>query len=220
MPIEVQVSSIAYTGDGAQLDFPTTFSFGEASDLTVVVDDVVKTLDVDYTVAGAGAAEPGGTVSFLVAPANGADILIERNTPITQLTNFVTSGPFSAATITRAFDKLTRICQSLLRRVLALEAITTPATISAGSIVFADKTFATGAEVEDSFPMNVAVASGSTATGCWAVRLRNLDEPAEVFDEPPAIQWAPGVGSNVSLQRCSGLRANTNYTLRIAAVIP
>lgn len=221
MPVEIETSSIEYSGDGARVDFPTTFSFGGESDLTVEVDDVVQTLDVNYTVDGAGDPEPGGTVTFISgAPANGSTVAITRNTPITQLTNFVTSGPFAAATITRAVDKLTRICQSLKRRVEELEAITTPAAIAAGSIVFADKTFLTGDNVEASFPMNVAIAGGSTGTGFWAVRLRNLDDPTEVFDEPPAIQGAPGVGNNVSLKFCAGLKPNTNYTLRVAAVIP
>src|SRR5690349_18711082 len=67
-----------------------TLSLHDALPISVEVDDVVQTLNVHYTVAGAGDFEPGGTVTFLTAPTGGSDVSIVRNTPITQLTNFVT----------------------------------------------------------------------------------------------------------------------------------
>lgn len=220
MTVLVEASSKSYTGNGVTLSFPTTWRFLDAAHLSVYVDDVLQTETTDYTVSGEGDAEPGGTVTFLTAPANGDSVYIERNTTVTQEVDLRPSGPYLADDIEEMFDRLTLIAQENRRIAQEAAAVASPATISAGSLVFADKTFLTGDEVEDSFPMDVVVASGSTATGCWAVRLRNLDDAAEVFDEPPVVQWAPGVGSNVSLKFCGGLKPNTNYTLRIAAVIP
>jgi hypothetical protein len=222
VPVEIETSSVSYVGNGAQTSFPTTFSFGSDSDLRVTVDDVAKVLNVDYTVTGSGAAEPGGSVEFLAAPAAAADILIERDTAITQLTNFITSGPFTAASITRGFDKLTRVAQELARRVEALEAagalyLSSPDFLAA--IRFVEHDFATAAgSVEATFPFNVACSLGSTMTSAWITFLQNLDDPTEVFDEPPALQWGPAAGNFITIKRIAGLKPGTNYRFRLLAV--
>ena len=222
MTVETEQSSKTYTGNSATETFPTTFKFLHNSHITVTLieDDVetVLTEDVDYTLTGAGD-EEGGDVTINPAPTEDQTIYIERNTPILQDVDLRPAGPYLADTIEEMFDKLTLIAQENRRRIEAREAVETPEASSL-DVVYADKTFLTGDNVEDSFPMNVAVTGGSTATGAWAVRLRNLDDPSERFDEPPAIQADPGVGDNVSVKYCSGLKPNTNYTLRIAAVIP
>lgn len=212
-------SSRTLTGNGAATNFPCGFRALEDAHLTVVLDGVTQTLGTHYTVANAGTANDV-EVNFLTAPPNGDSVYIERNTPVLQETDLRPSGTFLADDIEEMFDRLTLIAQETRRIAEGAAAVTSPAVISASMLVFNDKTFLTGDEVEDSFPMDVAIASGSTATGCWAVRLRNLDDASERFDEPPVVQWAPGVGDNVSVKFCSGLKPNTNYTLRIAAVIP
>jgi hypothetical protein len=209
--VEVQASSIAYTGNGAQVDFPTTFSFGEASDLTVEVDGVLKTLNTHYTVAGAGAAEPGGTVTFLVAPTNGAAVTIERNTPITQLTNFLTSGPFTAASVTRAFDKLTRIAQEQDRRLDALEALSDLVTVSdlADAVTIGDE-IVTLDPVESTFPYVLPCPNGSAATFIlWHVR--HIDGEDSPMREPPNVDWSAGPGNQITIHNISGLMPGQDY---------
>lgn len=226
MTVLVEQSSKTYTGNGATQDFPTTWRFLDSAHLTVVLTDTggTETTLVEgthYTVSGEGDAEPGGTVHMLTAPANGETLYIERNTPITQETDLRPEGRFEADDIEDVFDRLTLICQEIRRIAEEAAAIASPATVSAGSIVFASKDFTTGVnDIESAFPFNVAVTGGSTATDAWCTRLQNLDDASEVFDEAPAIQWGPGSGDNVSVKRVSGLKPNTNYRLRIAAVIP
>lgn len=228
MTVELTHSAVDYACDGVQTAFPTTFSFGADTDLVVKVttDAGVTTTqvnNVDYTVSGAGAAEPGGTVNFVTAPANDYTVTIERNTAQTQPTNFKTSGPFSPTTWTQAVDKLTREVQDLTRRIEALEALgetlgSSLGTIS-GSKVEVD--FQTHVNVvENTFPLSVSVVSGSTAQHAWATYLENRDDGSEVFDEPPAIQWSPGAGSTISIKRISGLKPNTNYRLRLVVLQP
>lgn len=66
-----------HTGPGAQTAFAYTFHIANASDLKVTVNGTTKLLTTDYTVSGAGV-EPGGTVTFVTAPASGAKVRIER----------------------------------------------------------------------------------------------------------------------------------------------
>lgn len=219
--ITTEQSSKTHTGNGATTVFPTTFRFLANSHLSVYVNSVLQTEVTHYTVDGAGDPEPGGSITFLTAPANGAVVYIERNTPVLQLTDLRPEGRLIADDIEEMYDYRCMVEQELRRDLNEVQAVTTPAVISAGSIVFANHTFTVDPDdVESSFPMNVAVASGSTATSAWCTRLQNLTNPSEVFDEPPAIQWEPGVGSNVSLKRVSGLQPGNQYTIRIAVVIP
>lgn len=214
-------SSADYIGNGAGTVFPTIFQFLKNANVSVYVSNVLKTEGVDYILTGAGDVG-GGTVTFTVAPAAAAVVHLVRNTPALQEVDLRPEGPYEADTVEGMSDKSTLEIQELVRRVVALEALGATLTTSvSASIVYADVTFLTNAnDIEDGFPLNVAVASGSTATGAWAARLRNLDDAAEVFNEPPAIQWAPGAGNTISLKRCSGLKPATNYTLRVAVVIP
>jgi hypothetical protein len=224
MTVETESSSRTSQGNDVTTTFPTGFLFFDNAHITVTLidEDGVETElteNTHYTLTGAGETA-GGDVEMVTPPASGESLYIERNTPILQEVDLRPNGRYLPDTLEGMADKLTLIAQENRRIAESAAAIAAPAEIAAGTIVFADKTFLTGDSVEDSFPMNVTVAGGSTGTGFWAVRLRNLDDAAEVFNEPPAIQAAPGAGDNVSLKFCAGLKPNTNYTLRIAAVIP
>ena len=226
MTVLVETSSRSFNGNDATTEFATLFRFIDSAHLTVTLTDAsdvdtVQTEGVDYTVTGEDDAD-GGTITMVTAPATGETLTIERNTPILQEVDIRPTGQFLSEDIEGMFDKLTLIAQENRRRIEALEALGATLTDSAtADITFVDKTFLSDATaVEDGFPLSVAVTGGSTATGAWAVRLRNLDDGAEVFDEPPAIQWAPGAGDTISLTHVAGLKPGTNYTLRLAVVIP
>lgn len=227
MTVQTTQSSRTLAGNGVAVDFPMAFPFLANAYITVKLAGVVQTLNTHYTLAGAGIIDAfgvrtNGTVTFLAAPANGAVVYIERNTTILQETALRSSGDFLPATHEEMFDRLTMIAQENRRDIEVLEALgASLATPTSASIIFVDHTFLTDPDaIEEGFPLNVAATGGSGATGAWCVRLRNLDDPTEVFDEPPSIQWAPSAGSFISLQRVSGLRPNTNYTIRLAVVTP
>src|SRR5512139_159452 len=72
-----------YTGNGSSTAFPYTFKILAQGELNVYVNGVLKALTTDYTVSGVGN-DAGGSVTFLVAPTNGHQVLILRNIDISQ----------------------------------------------------------------------------------------------------------------------------------------
>ncbi len=216
MTVENQQCFVSYDEDGGEDTFPTTFKFLEAAHLVVklTIGDTTSTLtlDVDYTVSGAGAAEPGGEVVLLAPPDHEAFTLtILRQTPVIQPIAFQASGPFVAAVVERQADRLVLIEQENQRRLEVLEAgeVVAPAP-GGGASVIITKTFTTADPVEDTFPLSVAIASGMVAVSVQSSRTENLDDGAAVFLEPPAVDWAPATDA-VSLKHVSGLEPGVSY---------
>ena len=93
--------------------------FADASDLVVTlrVSTTItpQTLGSHYTVSGAGS--DTGKVTFIVAPDNGAEVRIERFTPLTQTVDLTNGGAFNPTTISGELDKLTRVSQDSDRRI-------------------------------------------------------------------------------------------------------
>jgi hypothetical protein len=216
-------SSRTLIGNGVNDTFATGFKFLDSAHLTVEVDDVVKTEGVDYDVTGEGN-EDGGNVVFRAGkiPANAATVYIERNTPALQETDLPDQGEFEASDVEGMSDKLTLQVQELVRRVAVLEAVGNLYLSSpdfAAAIRLVDHDFATDAgSVEATFPFDVACSQGSTMTSAWITFLQNLDDPTEVFDELPALQWGPAAGNFITIKRIAGLKPGTNYRFRLLAV--
>jgi hypothetical protein len=111
------LASPTYNGNGATTAFATGFQFINNADIQVLTTsstgvETVKTITTDYTVTGAGLS-PGGTVTFLVAPATGVKVNIKSNVTIDQQTDYTEGGSFAAATHEDALDKLTKISQQI-----------------------------------------------------------------------------------------------------------
>lgn len=100
-----------YTANGSTSSYPYTFKVYSKTDLAVYVDNVLKTLDVDYTVSGV-ASEGGGVVSLLTVPANGLNITILRKQPNQQFSVYTRNG-FSPTQVEKDLDKLTMQVQQL-----------------------------------------------------------------------------------------------------------
>lgn len=119
MAVTNENNKVVYICDGSTTSFAFTFPIYEDSDLVVTkwtiadgTEDVL-TLDVDYTVAGAGS-PTGGSVDLLIAaPSSDYKLIIERILPLTQETDYVEGDPFPAQSHEDALDKLTMICQQL-----------------------------------------------------------------------------------------------------------
>lgn len=117
MTVSSTTSKVSYSGNGSTVAFSVTFYFLASAHLKVVVrsstgTETVKTLGTHYTVTGAG--DPaGGTVTMLTAPASGETIVISRNVPLTQVTDYQANDPFPAETHEQALDKLTQITQQV-----------------------------------------------------------------------------------------------------------
>lgn len=117
MTISTEVDHNEYTGNGVTTTFPYTFRIFHQSDLVVQVVDLnenitVLALDTDYTVTGAGGYS-GGNVILTSTLANGYQISISRELPVTQETDLRNQGKFFAEIHEDAFDKLTMLIQQV-----------------------------------------------------------------------------------------------------------
>lgn len=224
MSLLITTSRVTYTANG-QDTFNTVFRFLESSHLLVEVQPAggayaTQTLDVDYSVSGAND-DGGGVVTFNVPPDAGDSVRITRVTPLKQEIEFRSQGTFSPVLHELAHDKAMMILQEQDTRLDDLEAAAALVDITPNSLTIAEKEFLTDAgDVAATFPLTVAVTGGGTATAAWAVYLRNLDDPSEVFNECPSIQWEVGGTNDISLKYVDGLKPSTNYRLRVGVLVP
>ncbi len=111
MAITTEVSRVEYTGNGTATTFAYPFRIFAKTDLRVIVNDSLKTVDIDYTVAGIG--QDQGNVVFTTAPANGAKIVIRRKRPLKQETDLTNVGRFFPEQLEDALDHLAMLTQQL-----------------------------------------------------------------------------------------------------------
>ena len=117
MTVSTEVDHNDYTGNGVTTSFPYTFRIFKKSDLVVQVVDLNENiteliLDTDYTVTGAGG-YTGGNIVLSSPLANGYQISISRELPVTQETDLRNQGKFFAEVHEDAFDKLTMLIQQV-----------------------------------------------------------------------------------------------------------
>lgn len=96
-------NTITYDGDGSTTEFSFPYLFYDEDHLVVTVDGTTKTITTDYTVSGEGESA-GGTVTFLSAPADDTDIVIQRVVPYTQGTDFTNYDGYPAEVVEKALD--------------------------------------------------------------------------------------------------------------------
>lgn len=125
MTIEAQTPRVSYTGNGVTTAFSVNFQFQDAADLQVrkVIGTTVTTpvLDTDYTVTGGDG--DTGTVTFLVAPASGAKIVIFADPIQEQELDLQEGNAAPAEAQERALDRHTTLIQrlsNLLSRAIRL----------------------------------------------------------------------------------------------------
>ena len=103
MTVNNQTTEVTYTGDGSRVDFPITFAF-------------IDPVQVLWTPAGGAVIEDGADnwiVRMDSPPADGEEVRIYRDTPITQETQYNPYDAFPAESHEAALDKLTMITQEL-----------------------------------------------------------------------------------------------------------
>ena len=105
MPVLDQTTSNSYTGNGVTTVFAYTFKLLDQADVLVEVDGVAKTLTTHYTVSGVGNSG-GGNITFLSAPANAAEVVIQRDMAYLRETDYQDNGDLLAATLDEDIDRV------------------------------------------------------------------------------------------------------------------
>lgn len=124
MTVTITLSENAYNGNGTTGPFAYAFKILQSSDLTVYVTSATGvitylTLNVDYTVTGAGN-DAGGNVTLTsgsLCPV-GAGLTIQRNLPLVQqIADLVEGQAVSPELLERALDYLTLLVQDQSRKL-------------------------------------------------------------------------------------------------------
>ena len=107
MTVSTTTNKVVYIGNGITTTFAIPFPFLEREHLKVrQLLNNVQTERSDWTVSG-------GNLVFATAPANDAQIVIMREVPLTQETDYRENEVLPAETLERNFDKLTMQVQQL-----------------------------------------------------------------------------------------------------------
>lgn len=110
MTVSTTNNYVTATGNGSSTVFPYTFRMLDVSHMVVTVDNVVVPSGYTVSINSNGV---GGNVTFTTAPANLAEIILERSVPITQGLDLEIEEQLPEGEIEDAYDKLTVICQQL-----------------------------------------------------------------------------------------------------------
>ena len=170
MTVASSTARVSYSGNGSTKTFAVNFYFLEESHLQVIIraadgTETVKTLTTDYTVAGEGN-PAGGSITFLSAPANGETVVIVRNLPLTQQTDYLANDPFPAESHEEALDKLTMLVQQLNEQVERSAKLPITSTANADALVADIVRIADSADNIDTVATNIAnvnTVAGNTA---------------------------------------------------------
>ena len=117
MTVNTTSNRVSYAGGSGATQYPFSFKIFMDTDLAVIDRDADGAesdwiLNTDYTVTGAGN-DSGGNVVAVTPPDSGHTLVILRQVPLTQLTDYQEGDAFPAETHEDALDKLTMIAQQI-----------------------------------------------------------------------------------------------------------
>ena len=112
MTVTVQTPAVAHVANGITTAFAYAFLVQVLADMIVKVDGVTKTLGADYSISGLGVVA-GGMVTFTVAPANGAKILLYRSIPLSRSNDYQANGDLPEDLIDADFDRIWMVLQDI-----------------------------------------------------------------------------------------------------------
>ena len=112
MAVNAGIPRNQYAANGIQTVFSYGFEIVTAGDIAVYVNSIRKTLTTDYTVGGVGS-NSGGTITFNVAPPNGAVVTFVRDMAFSRGVDYQTAGPAFAGDFNIDSDRHTMAEQQL-----------------------------------------------------------------------------------------------------------
>lgn len=115
MTVSTTNSRVSYTGNGVQTDFAVTFPAVSEGHIRAYIDDIEET---NFSIIG-DVTEPNSTLRFAVAPLDQTDILILRQTPLVQSTDYTAFGRYKADQHEGDFDYSMYINQELTDAILS-----------------------------------------------------------------------------------------------------
>ena len=179
MTVSTTTNKVAYIGNGIATTFAIPFPFLEREHLKVyqLLKDV-QTERTDWTVSG-------GNMVFATAPADDAQIVIMREVPLTQETDYRENEVLPAETLERNFDKLTMQIQQLKEQ--AERAVTVDIfddTDAASLIPSIRQSVSDAAGYAESAEQNAqtAVQSATTAEEKAQLAANSVDEAAALLE--------------------------------------
>jgi len=116
MAIPVQTPRNSSIAAPAATVFPYGFKILDKTHLRVEIDEVVQTVDLDYTVSGVGE-EAGGDVTFLSPLIGGEEVLRIRDMPYSRTNDFQALGDLRSATLNNDQDAPVMMIQQIATRV-------------------------------------------------------------------------------------------------------
>jgi hypothetical protein len=192
MTVSSTLNRIEYDGNGATALFPFPIYFLAAEDLKVYLRDALggeslKAHAIDYAISGQG--DPaGGAVSFFAPPLPGEKVVILRDPPLTQTTDYQANDAFPAETHERALDKLTMQVQRVAERIDRSVTLEETATDGAGAYDFGGNRIAGVGE---------PIADGDAATKTYVDAVAGLVSSLSADESFLAIGSA-GVGGTAN----------------------
>lgn len=112
MTVTVQTPAVAHVANGITTAFAYAFLVQVSADMIVKVNGVTKTLGADYSISGLGVVA-GGMVTFTVAPANGAKVLLYRSIPLSRSNDYQVNGDLPEDLIDADFDRIWMVLQDI-----------------------------------------------------------------------------------------------------------
>jgi hypothetical protein len=175
MTVSSTTTKNSYSGNGSTTVFAYAFKIFDEDDIAVILRDdatgteTAQTITTDYSVSNVGNAS-GGNVTFVTAPATGKTVVLRRESPITQTTDYTPNDPFPAESHEDALDKLTFIAQQIqeeLDRSIKLSRTNTMASteFTVGATDRANKILAFDTNGELAVTQEIGVSKGVWAAG-------------------------------------------------------
>jgi hypothetical protein len=198
--VNSEIPVIKYVGNGVTTDFPFTWSSGDPTEIYVELNRVPLIEGILYELTEY-TEDFGGTMTFNDPVAIGDEVLIYRDTPVTQQVDYLEGEPFPANTHEFQMDKDTRILQEIIEGGRAvggrvdLEAIQNPTE------VIIDNSSGTNAVI---LPWSTDGLSAGVATGEVIPNGGTPPEDTEPTDKPEGYIWwvlgpAPVAGGDAAI---------------------